>query len=349
VSSGGIDSGYASGTFLGVRFSVRGAIINLVLAVFSAVLVILLMGVGDFSLSVDEVLAALGGGGHDFNRLVVLEWRLPVALSALVFGALLGLGGAIFQSLTRNPLGSPDIIGFDSGAYTAVLVTMLLFKVRDYWSIAGVSILGGLITAALVYVLAFRRGIQGFRLIIVGIALSSMLGSLDSYLITRADIQDAMTVGFWGAGSLSRSTWSNIVPATILAALVCLAAAMLSPSMRQQELGDDAAVAHGVRITRDRLLLIVLGVASTAIVTAAAGPIGFIALAAPQIAQRLARAPGITLTTSIFTGAALLSLAHAVSVLLGAMFRPIPAGLVTVCLGGCYFIYLLIKETRRRL
>lgn len=344
-----INFGYATLRVAGQRFSLRSAVVNLVLAVLAVTLVVLAMGLGEFPVQPGEVVEVLLGGGDDFTRLVVLEWRLPIAVAALVLGALLGLGGAIFQSLTRNPLGSPDIIGFDAGAYTAVLVAMLLFQVRDYWSIAAISILGGIVVALLVYALAFKQGLLGFRLIIVGIALSSMLGSANAYLITRARLEDAMAVGFWAAGTLSRSTWSNVIPVMLLTVAVILAVTLLAPSLRQQELGDDAATAHGVRLDRDRLLLIGLGVATTAIVTAAAGPIGFIALAAPQMARRLARTPSVALTASACMGAALLSLAHCCAVALGMVGRDVPVGLVTVSLGGGYFIFLLVRQTRRRL
>ncbi|MDO5067781.1 MAG: iron chelate uptake ABC transporter family permease subunit [Propionibacteriaceae bacterium] len=344
-----IDFGYAHRTLAGQRFALRSAGVNLGLAALAVLLVVFAMGLGEFPVTPAEVVTVATGGGDEFTRLVVVEWRLPIALAALVLGALLGLGGAIFQSLTRNPLGSPDIIGFDAGAYTAVLVAMLVFRIRDHWGIAAVSILGGLVAALLVHALAFRRGLLGFRLIIVGIAVSAMLGSLNSHLITRANVSDAMAVGFWAAGTLNRSSWAVITPVIILAVLLTGAVALLAPSLRQQELGDDAAVAHGVRLTRDRFLLIVLGVATTAVVTASAGPIGFIALAAPQMARRLARTPSVALSTSACMGAALLSLAHCCSVALGMIGRAIPVGLVTVCLGGCYFIFLLVQQTWRGL
>nr|MDT0666750.1 iron chelate uptake ABC transporter family permease subunit [Micromonospora sp. DSM 115978] len=155
------------------------------LAVLGAILAIT---IGEFPLTIGQVLAALAGGGEKFPRTVVLEWRLPIAIAAVVFGALLGIGGAIFQSLTRNPLGSPDVIGFDSGAYTAVVITMLVLGTGSYRSIAAASIVGGLATALVVYLLAYRRGIQGFRLIIVGIGVSYMLLSINSYLIARARV-----------------------------------------------------------------------------------------------------------------------------------------------------------------
>jgi iron complex transport system permease protein len=325
---------------------VRVLTVSAVLAVLAIAAATFAITFGDFPLTVQQVVLALTGGGEEFHRTIVLEWRLPIALAAVVFGMLLGIGGAIFQSLTRNPLGSPDVIGFDAGSYTAVVVTMLVLGVHSYWPIATAAILGGLITALAVYFLAYRGGIQGFRLIIVGIGVSAMLGSINSYLITRADIQDAMTVGFWGAGSINRVTWSSMVPSLILAAVIVVVAVLLAPGLRMLELGDDAAVAHGLRPTPVRLGLMVVGVATVALVTAAAGPIGFIALVAPQLARRLTRSPGVSLLGAGAMGALLLSLAHLLSLVIAQFYRTIPVGLITVCVGGIYLIALLIREAR---
>ncbi|MGW8483625.1 FecCD family ABC transporter permease [Microbacterium sp. NPDC055903] len=328
------------------RIGVRLAVTSAFLTVLAALLAFIALFLGDYPLTLSDVSAALGGHANDFIRMIVLEWRLPIAIAAVLFGALLGIGGAIFQSLTRNPLGSPDVIGFDAGSYTAVVLVMLVFGSSVTWSIAGAAILGGLLTALLVYVLAYRRGMQGFRLIVVGIAVSAMLGSINSYLITRADIDDAMQVGFWGAGSLSRVSWSTLVPSLTITAVIVCAAIVLAPALRTMELGDDVAVAHGIRVGPARLALLVVGVATTALVTAAAGPIGFIALVAPQLARRVTGTPGVSILGAAAMGAALLSAAHLASQLLGVLFRPVPLGLITVCLGGVYLIVLLIREAR---
>lgn len=301
---------------------------------------------GDYPLSITEVLSALVGAGESFQQMIVLEWRSPVAVAAVVFGALLGIGGAIFQSLTRNPLGSPDVIGFDAGAYTAVVITILVMGSGSYWSVAGAALAGGLLTALAVYVLAYRQGIQGFRLIIVGIGLSAMLGSINAYLITRAEITDAMTVGFWGAGIITRVSWTGMVPAAALSCLIVVAACILAKSLRQLELGDDAATTQGVPVNLARLGLLVTGVATTALVTAAAGPIGFIALVAPQLARRLTRTSGVSMLSAAAMGAFLLSAAHLLSLILAELYRPVPVGLITVCLGGIYLIWLLTREAR---
>jgi len=278
--------------------------------------------------------------------MIVVEWRTPVAVAAVLFGALLGIGGAIFQSLTRNPLGSPDVIGFDAGAYTAVVVTILLLGTGGYWMLATASLGGGLLTALVVYLLAHRRGIQGFRLIIVGIGVSAMLGSANAYLITRADLDAAMTVGFWGAGSITQVSWAGLLPAAALGCAILLAAALLGRSLRHLELGDDAATVQGIAVGPARAGLLVTGVATSALVTAAAGPIGFIALVAPQLARRLTGSPGVSMLAAAAMGALLLSSAHLLSLTIAQLYRPVPVGLITVCLGGLYLMWLLVRETR---
>ncbi|MEV3872582.1 iron chelate uptake ABC transporter family permease subunit [Streptomyces sp. NPDC049906] len=351
-ATGRVEFGYAVRSVRGRRFSarfgVRRAAVTAILAGTALTLALVSLRFGEYALTTGDVLAALTGSGTEFHRTIVVEWRLPVALAAVVFGALLGLGGAVFQSLTRNPLGSPDVIGFDAGSYTAVVVSVLVLGNAGYWSVAGASLVGGLGTAFLVYVLAYRRGVQGFRLIIVGIGVSALLGSVNAYLITRADLGDAMTVGFWGAGSIARVTWSSAFPSLLIAAAIALAAALLAPALRRLELGDDAAVTLGTAVQPVRLALLVLGVATAALVTAAAGPIGFVALVAPQLSRRLTRSPGAGMLSAAATGAALLTSAHVLSLLIARSYRPVPVGLLTVCLGGLYLIRLLVRESRRQ-
>ncbi|MER5491703.1 FecCD family ABC transporter permease [Streptomyces sp. NPDC002454] len=347
-----IDFGYRQvhlrvGRLVAARLSVRSLAVNALLTAIALGAAVLALGFGDYPLTPAQVVRALTGRGDDFHRMIVTEWRLPMAIGAVLFGALLGIGGAVFQSLTRNPLGSPDVIGFDAGSYTGVVVTMLLLGSHRHWSVATAALAGGLLTAGVVYLLAHRRGVQGFRLIIVGVAVSAMLGSVNAYLVTRADINDAMSVGFWAAGSLSRVGWAALIPSLIGGALVLGCVIALAPALRQLELGDDAALAQGVRAARARPVLLIVGVATTALVTAAAGPIGFVALAAPQLARRLTRTPGVTVASAAFMGAALVALAHASSLAIAQAYRPVPVGLITVCFGGLYLIRLLIRETRR--
>jgi iron complex transport system permease protein len=322
----------------------------IVCAAFGAVLIalaLIALGLGDLPLSVGEVVSAFLGGESGIAHTVVVEWRLPRVLAAVVFGAALGVSGAIFQSLTRNPLASPDIIGLTAGSYAGGLVVIIVIGAgAGSAAVAGGAIAGGLIATALVYVLAYRRGIQGFRLIVVGIGISAMLEALSSYLVLRAKLEVAMMASVWGAGSLNPVGWEQLLPAAAVIAVVFVALGFFAGSLRQLELGDDAAKALGSRVERSRLGLIVCAVALIAVVTGAAGPIAFVALAAPQIALRITRTAGIALVPAALLGALVLLVSDVVAQ--HVLPTALPVGVVTVVVGGGYLIWLLIHELRRR-
>lgn len=204
------------------RVDARFVIVGVILGAACIALGITGMMLGDLGLTASQVVGAFLGEGDKFDRTVVLEWRLPRVVAAIVLGAALGVSGAIFQGLTQNPLGSPDIIGFTQGSYTGGVTAILVFGASSY-TVAGGAVAGGLITALVVYVLAWRGGIDGFRLILVGVGISAMLAALSQYLIMRAELDDALNAAAWGVGTLSGTTWSLGLPMCLLAA-VCLAA-----------------------------------------------------------------------------------------------------------------------------
>ncbi|WP_240773527.1 iron chelate uptake ABC transporter family permease subunit [Plantibacter sp. M259] len=316
-------------------------------------LVAVVMGVGAFALTqgeyripLDKLLAAFTGTGSESVLRIVLEWRLPRVVIAVVGGIALGLSGAIFQSITRNPLGSPDIIGFNSGAFTGALIVTLVVG-GNYAAMVSGALIGGLATAFLVYVLAWSRGVQGFRLIVIGIAISAVLNAFNDYLQLRADLNAAIAAASWGMGSLADLGWQDVVPVTIAVAVLVPLLALLSRRLGMLEFGDDIASALGIPVERTRLLLLVIGVALTATVTAVAGPIIFVALAAPQLARRLTKSAGITLVPSAAMGAALLLVSDVVAQRIIAP-AALPVGAVTVTLGGIYLIALLITQAGKR-
>ncbi len=323
-------------------------VLAVVLALVAAALAVAVvsLGTGDLEIAPSRVLETLGGGGTRVERLVVLEWRLPRTLTALLIGAALGASGAIFQSLTRNPLGSPDIIGFNVGAYTGALAVILLVG-PGYYGVAAGALAGGLATAFVVYLLAFSGGATGFRLIIVGIAVTAMLQSINTWIILRADLQTAMAAATWGAGTLNGISWAQAVPVAVVFAVLLPAVVGVAGRMPVLELGDDAAAALGLRPERSRIALVVVGVALAAVAAAAAGPISFVALAAPQLARRLTRSAGVTIAPAAAMGAFLLVASDHLAQNLFAPTR-LPVGVVTVSVGGVYLIWLLARETRRR-
>ncbi|PPF46256.1 iron-enterobactin ABC transporter permease [Pseudoclavibacter sp. AY1F1] len=332
-----------------VSFTVRprGLVVAGSLLLLIAACFLVSLALGKYTVAVPDVIAALAGTGSEQVRLVVVDWRLPRALLSALFGAALGLSGAIFQSLTRNALGSPDVIGFNMGSYSGVLVVMLAGG-SGFLLIASGAVIGGLVTAFLVYLFAYKRGVQGFRLIIIGIALSAMLGSLNTWIMVKADVAFAMQAAVWGAGTLNGVTWVEVWPSIALFVVFAVALAVLAPGIRQLELGDENAKLQGLKVERSKVRMIVLGVGFTALVTAAAGPISFIALAAPQLARRLTRAgASIDLVASALVGAALLSIADLIAqhALPGVS---LPVGAVTVSIGGLYLVWLLARETKTR-
>ncbi|MCJ0891634.1 iron chelate uptake ABC transporter family permease subunit [Rhodococcus sp. ARC_M5] len=328
------------------RIDIRAVGVCAALLLVTVVVSVLAVGTGDFYIPPNEVLTAVFGDAPRLTEIVVMEWRFPRVALAFLFGAALGVSGAIFQSLTRNPLGSPDIIGFATGSYTGALVVILALGGGYYRTGAG-ALVGGLATAAVVYLLAYRRGVQGFRLIIVGIAVSAVLASVNTWLVIRADLDDAIAAAVWGAGTLNGLGWSQVGPVLAVSIVIASGLALLSRRLPMLEMGDDAARALGVRPEPTRLMLVFLGVALIALVTAAAGPISFIALAAPQLARRLTGTSGVTMVPAACMGALLLVVSDVVA---QRVFAPtqLPVGVVTVSVGGAYFVWLLAREGRKQ-
>lgn len=301
---------------------------------------------GAVTLDFNQVFNALTGSAPRNITMVVTEWRLPRVMMALLVGAALGISGAIFQSLMRNPLGSPDVMGFNTGAWSGVLVAMVLFG-QHLTAITLAAMAGGILTSLIVWGLAWRNGIETFRLIIIGIGMRAMLMAFNTWLLLQASLETSLSAGLWFAGSLNGLTWAKTLPAAPLILLMFVCALLLVKRMRLLEMGDDSACALGVSVERSRLLLMLVAVVLTAAATAIAGPISFIALVAPHIARRLSGTARWGLTQSALCGSLLLLAADLCA---QQLFMPyqLPVGVVTVSLGGIYLIVLLVQESRKK-
>ena len=322
----------------------RAAVVTTFLVLAALVLTVL---TGTYNISsVDALGTLLRGTGSDLDRFIVIDQRLPRALAAVLVGAMLALSGAIFQSLSRNPLGSPDIVGFTTGASTGGLLAILLVSASSTFQIGAGTILGGFATAALVVLIALRRGVGGDNLILAGIALSEMLSAANNYLISRASLQSAEAAKAWQYGSFNAISWGQVRPLLIAAIVLLPQVAWLLRPAAMLEMGDDAAISLGVRVGRIRGAMLGYGVVLAAVCVAVAGPFGFLALAAPQLARRLSRLTGITMVTSAAMGALLLGGADFLAQRLLSPFQ-IPVGLVSAALGGVYLIWLLMVPSDR--
>lgn len=331
---------------ISARASWRAIIAVGALLAGAVVIAILALGIGKYTVAPADVLGVLLGTNTSFDRVVVLQWRMPRMLMALLIGAALGVSGAIFQALTRNALGSPDIIGINFGAYTGALIVLAGFG-GGYYAVAGGALIGGLVTAVLVYALSYQNGLAGYRLIVVGIAVSAVLNSVNQWIVIKLDHHTAVTAAVWQQGTLSGLSWSQVLPMTVCLIVVTAGLLALGPQLPVLQMGDDAAGALGVHPDRARVAYLVLGVALVAVACAAAGPITFIALAAPQIARRITASPGVGLVPSAAMGALLLLVGDIIAAQLFGD-NELPVGAVTVSLGGAYLVYLLVTQARRR-
>lgn len=322
---------------------------RLCLALWAAIVLLAVYAVssGSAQISPVEALAALFGQGDDYTSMVVLDWRAPRILMAVLLGACLAMSGSIFQNLTGNPLGSPDVIGFQTGSYTGALVVMLLLGGGSLETMAG-ALAGGVATAFLVFLLSSKRGaVRGVRLIIVGIAVSAMLASINVWILLTATVEDAIMASLWGAGNLSGVSWASFAVAFGGVIVFLIAAMALGRPMRLMQIGMPFATALGQSVRTVQVAAIVVGVGLTALATATVGPISFIALAAPQIARRLVRSDGLALGPTAAVGALLLLVADVVAQRIYPD-SPLPVGIVTVSIGGLYFLWLILREGKKR-
>ncbi|MFJ6986893.1 MULTISPECIES: FecCD family ABC transporter permease [unclassified Streptomyces] len=329
---------------LSLRLDPRSVLVVALLALAALAASVVLIGTGDFPISTGDVLKTLLGDGTAGQEFIVNDLRLPRVLVGLLVGAALGLGGAVFQAVSRNPLGSPDVLGLGQGATAGALVVIVL-TCGSAREVALGALVGGLATGAAIYLLAWKRGVHGYRLVLVGIGVAAIATAVNGYLITKADFVDAARAVVWMTGSLDGRDWAQVWPLLILCAVLVPLVLANARGLRMMEMGDDVSNALGVRVERVRLLLMVCAVLLTASATAAAGPVAFVALTAPQLARRLTRAPGPNLLPSLFMGAALLVTADWASQRLFGDGQ-LPVGVVTGVVGGVYLLWLLVSERR---
>ena len=291
-----------------------------------------------------DVLAVLLGQDVPGASFTVGTLRLPRAVLAVLAGACFGLGGVTFQTMLRNPLASPDIIGISSGASAAAAFGIVILGLSGT-AVSLLSIVAGLLVALLIYLLSSRGGVAGTRLILVGIGISAMLTSLTDWVLSKAgqwDLQEALR---WLTGSLNNTSWEQALP--VLAALVVLGPVLLSRSgeLRITQLGDDAAQALGVRTGRTRLVVVVAAVGLIAFATSASGPIAFVAFLSGPIAARIVGPGASPLLPAAAVGALLVLVADLVGQF--ATGTRYPVGVVTGVLGAPYLLYLIVRVNRR--
>ncbi|MFI9592279.1 FecCD family ABC transporter permease [Nonomuraea sp. NPDC052265] len=334
------------------RLRLRAVAVSVTGLALLIVLMALNMRIGDLPMSLPEVLRGtfdVDSAGH----FVIMELRLPRALTGALVGAALALSGAIIQSIARNPLASPEILGVTTGASVTV-VAGVVASGSVYGGTSGLlaglgvpalALLGGLLGAAVVYGLAWRRGLDGYRLVLVGIGVAAVFTNVKFWLLTVGDVNDTGRAMVWISGSLNGRGWEHVVPVALALAVLIPATLLGTRSLDALRFGDDVVTALGVRVNAARALLILAAVLLAAVATSSAGPIAFVALAAPQIALRLARSARPPLLCSAVIGAVLTAGADLIA---RTVFSPIelPVGIVTAVLGAPYLIHLIWRARK---
>lgn len=321
-------------------------LIIVVIMIFSA-------GSGEFPLSPTKVLAALFGFGEEFDRTIVVDFRLPRIVMALFVGMALAVSGAILQGITRNPLASPDLIGVTAGASFAVVLFLTLFSDENNSLTLSIqwlplfAFLGATITAFAVFLLSWKNGIAPFRLLLIGIAVAAFMNAGTTVWILMGPIYQASQATIWTTGSIYGANWSQVAILMPWSIVLITISILLRRQMNILELGDDIATGVGSRVQLNRITLLLISTGLTGVAVAFAGGIGFVGLLAPHIAKRIVGPKFQSMVVfSAGIGALLVLIADWIA---RVAFAPIevPAGVWTAAVGAPYFIFLLLTERKK--
>ncbi|MDQ0376261.1 FecCD family ABC transporter permease [Amycolatopsis thermophila] len=327
------------------RTARRTAVVTLVLAAAVLAVFLLALSIGDFPIALPDVVRTLFGNGTVRDNYIVLRLRLPRALAGLLAGFAFGLSGALFQRVLRNPLASPDVIGVTAGSSLAAVLCLITFGVTGA-IVPAAALVGGLVTSVLIYALAWRRGVTGHRLVLVGIGVAALAASAMSYFLTRSDVRIATQALVWITGSFARVSWTEVRMAAVFLVVLVPAALLLGRALSVLQLGDDAAKGLGLRVERVRLGLLALAAELCGVATSVGGPIAFVALVSGPIATRVLRTGRPGLLPSALVGALITLLADFAAQHLLSGTHQLPVGVVTGAVGAPYLLFLLATANR---
>ncbi|MCC3281510.1 MULTISPECIES: FecCD family ABC transporter permease [Arthrobacter] len=298
---------------------------------------------GSYTVTIPDFLRILGGERIPGASFIVLESKLPRAVTAVLIGAAFGVSGHLFQTMLRNPLASPDIIGISYGASAAAVTAMVAFGATG-GAVSLAALLGAAAIALALHLLTRSGGASGARLVLIGIGFAAVLQAVVNFLLTRTDVRTAAESLVWLTGSLNSATWERAGIVALALVVLLPAAALLGRRLRVLELGDDFAAGLGLPVERTRAGLLFTGVALAAAATAAAGPVAFVAFLAGPISRRLIGGRA-SLAAAGLTGAVILLAAD----FAGHNLIPgtvLPVGVITGALGAPFLLWLLVSSNR---
>lgn len=301
------------------------------------------LSVGTPTLSISQVGAALIGRGDPFDVFMLHELRLPRLAAGVLSGAALGVGGCLLQTLARNRLATPGIIGIDDGA-TAFAVASIV-AIPTSLAPPTLALMGATTAAALAFGLG-GGGSRGYRFIVVGIAVGALFGAITNFMLARTNIDAANLAYPWTVGSLNARSASTVVVLAACLAICLPAAKILGRELQLLRFSDAVAIGLGARVRWTRIAILIVTVCLTATAVAVAGPVGLVSLAAPEVARHLTGNRGVPIIGSALSGALIMTAADWAG---RTVFSPveIPVGVITAVIGGPYLLWILLREPRR--
>ena len=321
-----------------------------VLVICAGVLIVSLT-TGTLDYSLERVWAALTGNGTRIEELVVVDRRLSRVVSGALVGFLLGVSGALTQSVTRNPIASPDILGVTAGAGLAAV--FVVTRPTEVGALTGeapgdllamAALVGGVLTTVLILALSWRGGFDGLRLILVGIGVNALALAAISWMLTRSSLDEAAVATRWLTGSMSGARLDNLPLLVVVAVGCALVCVVLARDLASLRLGRELSSTLGSPAGRTEALSLVVAVVAVSAATSVAGPIGFVAFVAPQAALRLFGTAGPTPLAGGLTGAAMLVCADLVAQRLPVS---LPTGVITAVVGAPVLLALIVPRIRR--
>ncbi|TDE92612.1 iron ABC transporter permease [Occultella glacieicola] len=291
----------------------------------------------------NQILAVFGAGNGE-GAFTITKLRLPRVALSLGVGVAFGVSGALFQSVLRNPLASPDIIGISGGASLAAAFGLLVLGVSGI-ALSVFAFAGAVVVAAAIYLLAWRDGVSGYRFVLIGVGIAFAVNAGIGYLLTRAEVNDVRSALVWMVGSIGTPPWPDVGVLSVALLVLAPLVAVTVKRLRILQLGDELAGGLGVSAERARLAVLAVAVALAAVATAFAGPVAFVAFVSAPIARRLLPTAGLALVPSALVGTVVVLAAEfTAQYLLGSL--EVPVGIITGVIGAPYLLWLLATSNR---
>ena len=322
----------------------RWIVTSILLALITLLLATLMMTLGNIYYSPSTVIKVLLGEEIKGATFTIITLRLPRMLAGLLVGIAFGMAGNTFQTMLKNPLASPDIIGVSSGSSVAAVFCILILQISGSM-VSLISVVSGLFVAGLIYILSKGGNFSGGRLILIGIGIQAMLNAMISFLLLRANQYDVPGALRWLNGSLNGVQMKNIPGLIVIVIVFGILLVVLGRELKILELGEQSATTLGLNTDKTRLMLMISSVFLIAFASSVTGPVSFVAFLAGPIATKLVGSGSSNVIPSGLVGSILVLGGELIGQF--AFNTRFPVGIITGILGAPYLIYILVRMNKK--